>query len=46
MAITADIISSSDSDILQLSSACSVDYQVVDLILVSFIGEVVGGGGH
>ena len=35
MVVTADISSSSGSDILQQSSPCPADHQVVDLVFVS-----------
>ena len=45
MVVTADISSSSDSNILQGSSPCPVDHQVVDLVLISSIEGGGGGGG-
>ena len=40
--VTADINSSSDSDILQQSSSCPTDHQVVNLVLASSIGGTPG----
>ena len=42
MVVTADISSPFDSDILQRSSPCPVNHQVVDLVLVSSIEGAPG----